>query len=617
MNASEDLLRRASVAQSQGQIAEARSICEQVLAKEPENIQARLLLGVVEAYSSHAQAALGLLAEVEQNDPSSFQAPFWLSVAYRQLGSLEQALHAAERARRVNPNELQGQVQLAMCLLDARYLRQAETLLQSAARAAPNALKIHCSLSRCLFMQGRRADASFVLRSALDRTRVPLETLLSVGTSLLAQEFPFGAKECGRRAVGTAPSSPAAHLLLGRALVETDGNESIQHLGKASQLDPMNAEALSLWGTAAQTLGHLQQAAELYHESQRKDPNQGYAYFAHFSIRRVTEADRSRIELMQALAKQELAPRQLSYLHYGLGKAFEDLRQFGDAMDHYDEANRIEYALKFGDREFDADEYSAKTDRTMFRFDRDTFAAAEGTGSPSELPIFVVGMMRSGTTLVEQILSSHPSIGGAGEQPFWPDNWREAMDGELIVRENVSGLGARYVNLLKEIAPGKQRVVDKQPANTHGLGLIHLALPKAKVIHIRRDPVDTCLSIYATPNRARSEFAHRKENIVVAYREYLRVMEHWRSELPSGTMLEIQYEDLVARGEDVIRRMVEFCAVEWSDRCLRPEENVRSVVTPSAWQVRQPIYQTSTQRWHGFEPYLGAFAELMKTDAEM
>jgi hypothetical protein len=221
-------------------------------------------------------------------------------------------------------------------------------------------------------------------------------------------------------------------------------------------------------------------------------------------------------------------------------------------------------------------------------------------------------MIRSGTTLVEQILSSHPEIGGAGEQTFWLDNWRSALTTgqEAVDPTGIQLAGSRYVALLNRIAPGKRRVVDKMPSNYPGLGIIYLALPKAKVIHVRRHPVDTCLSIYATPNRRHADFMHDRDNIVTAYRQYQRIMDHWRSTLPAGYLMEIDYEDLVCNSEAVSRTMIEFCGLNWSDACLRPEQNRKPVVTPSAWQVRQPIYSTSSGRWRRFEPWLGAFAEL-------
>jgi hypothetical protein len=214
-------------------------------------------------------------------------------------------------------------------------------------------------------------------------------------------------------------------------------------------------------------------------------------------------------------------------------------------------------------------------------------------------------MMRSGTTLTEQILSSHPKVKGGGELFFWSENALRALSGDK------APFGAEYVELLKKIGPEEERVTDKMPSNYRFVGLIHSALPNARLIHVRRSPVDTCLSIWATPNHLPSEGGHIKRDIVFVYKEYLRMMEHWRSVLPKNRFFEVDYEELVANREPVTRRMVEFCGLKWDDACLSPERNTRTISTPSLWQARQPIYNSSVERWRNFEPWLGDFRDLL------
>lgn len=144
------------------------------------------------------------------------------------------------------------------------------------------------------------------------------------------------------------------------------------------------------------------------------------------------------------------------------------------------------------------------------------------------------------------------------------------------------------------------------------LGLLHVLYPQARIIHMKRNPIDTCLSIWKTPVANGIDLCGSKENVVAAYEQYVRLMAHWRQVLPSESMLEVQYEELVADQETVTRRMISFCGLEWDDACLKPEENERSVKTPSVWQVRQPMYSTSVERWRKYEPWLGAFAELQR-----
>ena len=242
-------------------------------------------------------------------------------------------------------------------------------------------------------------------------------------------------------------------------------------------------------------------------------------------------------------------------------------------------------------------------------------ARFDGAGYNSDLPIFILGMPRSGTTLVEQILASHPSIHGAGElkdlsgiafglphrlgssQPF-PECVAEVDAGRW--RE----LGEAYVQGIRKHAAGMERITDKMPSNYHFVGLIHLMLPSAQIIHCVRDPVDTCLSCYKTLFVKTQEFSYDLTELGRHYRQYDRLMQHWKTVLP-GRMLDVRYEDVVSDLEGVARRLVEFCGLEWNEACLEFYKTERPVRTASAVQVRRPIYQTSIEYWRRYERHLG------------
>jgi hypothetical protein len=217
--------------------------------------------------------------------------------------------------------------------------------------------------------------------------------------------------------------------------------------------------------------------------------------------------------------------------------------------------------------------------------------------------------------MAEQIISSHPDVTPGGELTFWPDHApdfgvdRAGRIDPVWMRETQAAYQAR----LSQISTTARRITDKLPQSFQHVGLLHAAFPRARVIHCRRDPIDTSLSIYFANFASRMDFSFDREWIVDYYQQYARLMEHWLNVVPSGCLLEINYEELVAAPEPVIRRMIEFCGVEWDDACLRPEQNQRVVKTASIWQARQPIYGTSVSRWRRYEPWLGAFNRLLPT----
>jgi tetratricopeptide (TPR) repeat protein len=604
----------ASAAHAAGNYPESTRLCKQVLESEPSNPQAMLLLGVIEAKVGDPFRANNLLDQVLANDPSSFFAYFWKSIVLRRLGRTSEAIEAAAQAVELNPDDAQASAQLGICYLELRMLPEAETCLTTAVELAPQMLQIQYSLSQCLQLQGRVDKALEVFRFALASTPESVDVLLNLARSLLSQGCAPLAEECARKAVALDRRSSAAILFLARILVEENLPEEAEKcLESILSRGVVDAQTLVTHAMALQGLGKFGEAFDAFRKSIAKEPRQGYAYTGLANSRRMGDHDRSLLSDMRKLTSDSSMPReQVAYIWYALGKGHEDLGEYPEAMEAYDEANRIEYDLKFRSRRFDRAQYAAPFDRVIHQFTHKFIVDNQQVGIPSELPVFVVGMMRSGTTLVEQILSSHPEIGAAGEQPFWLDNWRSAMTEaqDEVDPDGIDLIATRYLAMLFGRQPGKSRIVDKMPANYPGLGIIHLALPQAKIIHIRRNPVDTCISIYTTANRSHPEYAHDRDNIATAYRQYLRVMDHWRSALPAGTMLEIDYEDLVADSEPVTRRMIEFCGLQWDDACLRPEQNARVVITPSVWQVRQPIYRSSVERWRRFEPWLGAFEDL-------
>jgi hypothetical protein len=294
-------------------------------------------------------------------------------------------------------------------------------------------------------------------------------------------------------------------------------------------------------------------------------------------------------------------------VHFALGKANDDIGDYPTAIRHFDAANKIR--SKYGS--FDGVALARRVDRLIAGTPQGFASPAIGVDDPT--PILIVGMPRSGTTLVEQILSSHAAVAAGGELPFWAQRDTVSADLPNITGDDLIVVANDFLAQMRTISPIAARVTDKMPFNFGLLGAIHRILPRATLIHCRRHPIDTCLSIYTTSFESSFDFASDRRSLVAYYRQYERLMAHWREVLPPARLFEVDYETLVSNPEPQTRQLVAACGLEWDDACLSPHLNKRSVTTASLWQARQPIYKSSVERWRRYEPWLG---ELRRLDPE-
>jgi Sulfotransferase family len=249
-------------------------------------------------------------------------------------------------------------------------------------------------------------------------------------------------------------------------------------------------------------------------------------------------------------------------------------------------------------------------DRIEAVFTPELIAAKSGAGDTSPMPIFVLGMPRSGTTLIEQIIASHPMVQGAGELrtlhevvlKVLTDPYPECAP--ALSAAALCSIGERYIAEVRKLAPSGERVTDKMPSNYYFAGLIHLALPNAKIIHTVRDPIDTCVSCFSKLFASPQNHTYDLAELGRYYKRYERLMAHWRGVLPAGRILDVCYENVVADLEGQARRIISHCQLPWDDRCLSFHETTRPVRTASATQVRRPIYKTAVGRWHAYEEQL-------------
>lgn len=420
---------------------------------------------------------------------------------------------------------------------------------------------------------------------------------------------------CGRILQRDPACAPAWHQLGLVALRRRDIENAERFVRHAVELAPDEATFRHALGMVAAFLGRYDEAEAEYRAAVRLRPDFAEAWFDLSTVVRGTPDDPIAAILEQTAAQSGLGDRDRSFLHFALGKLYDDAGAYDRAFPHFAAGNRLD------GRRLDRAACAALLRDSMALFDGGLLSARSDLGKDSEVPVFVVGMPRSGTSLVEQTLASHPEIAGAGEVPDIP-----AMT-QRIARDAPGGLGypadlARfdaatlmewaglYLARLQAPAPQARRVVDKQTANFQHLGLIALMFPKARVVHCRRSALDTCLSCYFQNFVRGQDFAFDLADLGHFYRHCDEMMAYWARALPIP-ILDVRYEDLVADQTAVGRDMIAFCGLEWDDACARPHENERPVRTASHRQVREPIHGRSVARWRNYRAHLGPLIEAL------
>jgi tetratricopeptide (TPR) repeat protein len=510
---------------------------------------------------------------------------------------------------------------LGLACLEIDRVPDAIEALQRAVASNPRYTDAHFRLGIALEKLGDIGGAV----AAYDRATKLLPSLTEAWFRAGALVYTLGhlgeAIGCFRRAAATGGRTSFGRLGKARALVIEDRNqEAEQVLREMLVADPRNAMAYDLLGSVLSELGRFEEARACFERTIAIAPLLAGSYYDLVRCRPVMSADDGLLQAMQAaLATPGLELGQRLRLHLAIGKAAEDLGEYALAMQHLDAADGV----RRGASSFDSAAFSNQIDRLIARCTPELIAQAPELGSRDATPVLIIGMPRSGTTLVEQIVSMHPEVGAGGELHFWNQRgpeWHGSVAAgnetpfvatENLVSEFFAKASADYLAVLRAIAPTAARVTDKMPFNFLWAGLIHVAFPRAIIIHCRRAAVDTALSIHQTHFHPSMPFPTGGAELVAYFRSYQRLIDHWRSALPADRFIEVDYEDLTHAPEPAIRRIIAACGLAWNDACLRPESNPRAVKTPSKWQTRQPIYRTSVERWRRYEPWLGPLRALV------
>ncbi len=511
----------------------------------------------------------------------------------------------------LEPTNAVIQHDLGLACLEAGRIPDAIAALQQAVASNPGYGDAHFHLGIALEKQGDIGGAIVAYDRTTELQPFHTEAWFRAGALVYTLGHRAEAIGCFRRASATGGKASFGRLGKARALLTEERNEEAEKvLRKTLALDPANAMAHDLLGNLLSEFGRFEEARECFERAIANAPLLAGSYYDLVRCRPVTRNDEGLVERMEAaLATPGLEEAQRHRLHLAIGKAADDLGDYGMAMQHFDAAD----AVRRGIAPFDSAAFAAEIERLIARCTPELMAQAPGLGSSDATPVLIIGMPRSGTTLIEQIVSMHPEVGAGGELNFWNERgaaWHRAGAAE-IERAFLAKAAADYRSVLRAIAPKTARVTDKMPFNFIWAGLIHMAFPRAIIIHCRRAAVDTALSIHQTHFHPSLAFPTGGQELVAYLRCYQRLMDHWRSVLPADRFIEVDYEELTRAPEPVIRRIIAACGLVWDDACLRPESNPRAVKTPSKWQTRQPIYRTSVERWRRYQPWLGSLRALV------
>ena len=526
--------------------------------------------------SGRPAEAIALLQRSVKLNPGVAAYHHNLGVALWSAERMQEAIGAFTAALRLDSRNESAHRLLGQIFDSLGHKTKAIVNFQAAVKLKPDLFAVQAWLGELCLGQGLRVELVAAFRAAAAATKDLLTAQIAEARALEASGA-FEAALAAMRLIAEAhPDCAMTHSILAGMLGQTGhSTEAAAHYDRAAELSPT---MIGAWAGAAVN-------------------------------RKFTADDGQLIARMNAaLARTDLALPVRQTLYFALGKAHDDIGDYEAAMHNFEAGNRIRAQRA----PVDLDRLARHVDRLCRETPPGYRAHQSDPGVEDATPVLIVGMPRCGSTLVEQILSSHPEVAAGGELEFWGrrDTPREDIWSLTSSAEATRRLASDYLATLWMYGPDAKRVTDKALGNFIRLGLIHRVFPNATFVHCRRNPIDTALSIFTTNFDTHLAFGSDRSDIVFHYWQYQRMMAHWRKALLPDRLIEVDYEALVAAPEPQVRRLIFACGLEWNDACLEPHRNTGKINTASFWQARQPIYRTSVERWRRYEPWLGELRQL-------
>jgi tetratricopeptide (TPR) repeat protein len=605
-----------------GRSQEAVAHYQQALAIRPDHVDALSNLGNALHSLGRASDALAYYQKGLALNEEHAHAHNNFGNSLYALGRLEEAQLQFERALAIEPGFAQAYCNLGIVLKAQGQNQAAMANFRQAIAIKPRYADALRNLADVLQVLKRDEEAIGHYQTALAIRPDYAEACNNLAGSLQRLARPEEAMGYYERAIALKPDYAEARCNLGDALLTLRRHEeAIKHFENAMEIDPSLAAAHHHLGIAFQTLGRLEDAARAYERAVELAPRRAQFHINLANARPFDAADPRLAAMETLLGDKAQSDDDRIVLHFGLAKAFADLHEHERSFRHLIEGNALK-RQQISYREAETLQIFARVQTVI---NGALFAERRG-GDPSPQPVFVIGMARSGTTLIEQILASHSKVHGAGEVEDFGNavsNFAQSKgsgDGILELLPGLSGddlrqVGADYLARIRTGAGTAERIVNKMPSNFVFAGLIHLVLPNARIIHARRDPLDTCFSCFSLLFSGNQPYAYDLGELGRYYRAYDRLMTHWQTVLPEGVMIEVNYEDLVADLRTHARRIIAHCGLDWDEACLSFYKTQRPVRTASSAQVRRPIYRSSIGRWRPYRQQLLPLLAALELDA--
>ncbi len=570
------------------------------------------LLGTTYAALENWQESLDAFEKALKIEPPQ---PVILSAAGKAAWKLKKAREATrffQTLIELEPDNAEAWNDLGAILIEQGKPDDAALVLERAVILAPDTAQYHYNFAVALRGAGRLHDALPHAQIATELDNSSATMTAHLGAILNELEL-YADAACAMGQLDIFASSDVLKIYcdtLRGQKIHYEAESALQH---GLELDPNNAVLWFSLGNILLEQGKSAEAEEAFDQAIEHAPACGAYHRSKADLHRYQEEDPHLLHMLALSESADLPECDFIEIHFALGKAFDDLKEYERAIGHFHLANQRKRSTFVYDR----NSVNELVDRMIGYFPGVQPPSAATRETISSLPVFVVGMPRSGTTLVEQILASHPDAVPLGERLDFQHAIAKfmnetALSNVPLTEEDFTKIGVDYLQNIASDADDAQRAIDKLPSNFFFLGFIPKALPNARIIHVRRSPVDTCISLYSKLFTQTQEFSYNLTDLGNYYRAYERIMDHWRIVLMPGSILEVDYESLVSNPKKEMKRMIAFIGLPWDDACLEFHESDRIVTTASTAQVRQPIYSSSVGRRKGYLPYLDELTEALQ-----